>query len=457
MIKKVFLVSFILVLQFLVAEVSITSSKYNPYVNEIIEIKINIPGNDTQAPVKLIVENNIYKEIDHWITEMSYFDTTANKNSSYLVYTYVILLLEPGISEVYYKYDKWTSNIISLNIEQVNLNKEQPSLQSKLSDNVIYVREKAYVTNTVFSTKYVDDLNYTRPFSKMNTSNLDTPSRSKIMINGSKGQYKIVSAYSLSSNKPGKFIISESEISLGGELVTIPSHNVEVIKLPENINNTTIIGKSLNIEVTNLAEEYKNGDNIKFFINISGNANLSGITSLKDYFKVPEYVTESILSRSENVFDREMQHNIKFSYIGTLNSIVGLTINQVEIPFFNTEDKTTKFITFNKLHIKGNISGILLYTGIIVLLVIVFVVIIFTTNFLKKKPRDKKSDPIEKFKFSNREKDIFAILVNGKSTKEIAEELYISPETVKKHIQNILKKTNTNSRLELLALINSIK
>lgn len=51
---------------------------------------------------------------------------------------------------------------------------------------------------------------------------------------------------------------------------------------------------------------------------------------------------------------------------------------------------------------------------------------------------------------SKRERDVYALLVNGSSTKEIAETLCISENTAKTHIKHIYEKLQVSSRKELL-------
>ena len=51
-----------------------------------------------------------------------------------------------------------------------------------------------------------------------------------------------------------------------------------------------------------------------------------------------------------------------------------------------------------------------------------------------------------------RERDVLAELAKGKSDQEIAQALSISPETVRTHMVNILRKLNVNSRLEALVV-----
>jgi len=54
---------------------------------------------------------------------------------------------------------------------------------------------------------------------------------------------------------------------------------------------------------------------------------------------------------------------------------------------------------------------------------------------------------------SNRERDIIRLLVLNKNSKEIAQKLNISPNTVDTHRRNILKKLNLSSTGELIGMI----
>ena len=47
-----------------------------------------------------------------------------------------------------------------------------------------------------------------------------------------------------------------------------------------------------------------------------------------------------------------------------------------------------------------------------------------------------------------REKQILAFMASGYNYKTIADDLRISPSTVKTHISNIYKKTNSNNRFQ---------
>lgn len=57
---------------------------------------------------------------------------------------------------------------------------------------------------------------------------------------------------------------------------------------------------------------------------------------------------------------------------------------------------------------------------------------------------------------TTREKEVFELLVNGLTTKEIAESLKISEKTVRNHISNVMQKLGVKGRanavIELLKL-----
>ena len=59
---------------------------------------------------------------------------------------------------------------------------------------------------------------------------------------------------------------------------------------------------------------------------------------------------------------------------------------------------------------------------------------------------------IEKiFNITNRENDIIQRIYQGKTNKEIADELFIAERTVKSHLVNIFLKMSVNNRTKLIA------
>lgn len=55
------------------------------------------------------------------------------------------------------------------------------------------------------------------------------------------------------------------------------------------------------------------------------------------------------------------------------------------------------------------------------------------------------------YNFSSREIEVIKMIADGESSREIADRLFISPETVKTHRKNIFKKSGCNSAAELVA------
>ena len=60
---------------------------------------------------------------------------------------------------------------------------------------------------------------------------------------------------------------------------------------------------------------------------------------------------------------------------------------------------------------------------------------------------------LQKAYFTNKEEEILDLLYNGYSNDEVARSLFISRNTVKKHIYNIFKKTNIKSRNKLISYL----
>lgn len=63
------------------------------------------------------------------------------------------------------------------------------------------------------------------------------------------------------------------------------------------------------------------------------------------------------------------------------------------------------------------------------------------------------NDLSEHFLLTKREKEIMALLLEGKTNKEIEKELYISLQTVKSHIYNIYQKLNVQNRIQMINTI----
>ncbi|MGL1891909.1 MAG: helix-turn-helix transcriptional regulator [Spirochaetaceae bacterium] len=66
---------------------------------------------------------------------------------------------------------------------------------------------------------------------------------------------------------------------------------------------------------------------------------------------------------------------------------------------------------------------------------------------------EEKDSNLNKYSLTVREKEIGFLINKGLKNRIIGEILYISETTVKKHIYNIFRKININSRIELICLL----
>lgn len=62
---------------------------------------------------------------------------------------------------------------------------------------------------------------------------------------------------------------------------------------------------------------------------------------------------------------------------------------------------------------------------------------------------DRSNEIFELYEITEREKEIIALVCKGKTNKEVAEILFLSPLTVRDHLSNIYRKTNVNNRMKL--------
>jgi DNA-binding NarL/FixJ family response regulator len=69
-------------------------------------------------------------------------------------------------------------------------------------------------------------------------------------------------------------------------------------------------------------------------------------------------------------------------------------------------------------------------------------------NLASNVPRDEPSRMATAGRLTARERDVLGLLVNGSDTADIARRLFLSPNTVRTHVQNILSKLQVHSRLE---------
>ncbi len=72
-------------------------------------------------------------------------------------------------------------------------------------------------------------------------------------------------------------------------------------------------------------------------------------------------------------------------------------------------------------------------------------------------PEEKSTDTLATFNLSTREKEVLELLVKGCEYRDIADAMYISPHTVRKHIANIYSKLHISSKAQAIHLVQSVQ
>lgn len=158
-----------------------------------------------------------------------------------------------------------------------------------------------------------------------------------------------------------------------------------------------------------------------------------------------------------------------------LNLIALLLLNAVVLILFLMNLSFARLIIFELL-------SIMLYYAFLILSVFIFHAVfvgflpVFTCIILfnillilhqvhKNKEMAKELDTLQsddlhkieafckKYDITKREKDILLLIMNNHTKNEIGKKLFISPNTVKRHIYNIYKKTNVENREDLIKMI----
>ncbi len=85
---------------------------------------------------------------------------------------------------------------------------------------------------------------------------------------------------------------------------------------------------------------------------------------------------------------------------------------------------------------------------------IIFVIQYFVTKITVVPSVKIPDNFIKKYSISEKEKEIISLIVKGYSNKQIADNLFVSSQTVKNHVYNIFQKSTVKSRTELIHLVN---
>lgn len=78
---------------------------------------------------------------------------------------------------------------------------------------------------------------------------------------------------------------------------------------------------------------------------------------------------------------------------------------------------------------------------------------VYPNGVEKKYLSGKKHDIIEKYNFTEREKEVTKLVLKGLTNIEISNALFISESTVKKHLNNVFNKMQIKSRTQLMKIL----
>ncbi len=211
-------------------------------------------------------------------------------------------------------------------------------------------------------------------------------------------------------------------------------------------NNTTIIPSKKLSPKEILSNEYNFVDKEKikfekFKKQIKSNTTKDYLEKIRAYSKDSlKTLVVKLLSVKELNQKKLLQTDIALNseyYISLLDELKYSEINNLEYLFLERELSSYYLVNLKK---KQTLSIILNIIFGIIILVLTYIMYSFKSQ--------KKMCIIEEL--SNQEIKIKKHIIEGKSNKEIADELFISLNTVKTHITNIYSKLNVSNRKELI-------
>ena len=116
---------------------------------------------------------------------------------------------------------------------------------------------------------------------------------------------------------------------------------------------------------------------------------------------------------------------------------------------YKTELNSDKYIVSSSQENESSFN----WTNFVIALLMASVLLNLWFVFSAKK-RKLKQHTEAKEQLTKQEQNVLDLILNNKTNKDIAEELFVSVSTVKTHVNNVYKKLNVNSRDELKSLFN---
>ncbi|NLO10781.1 MAG: helix-turn-helix transcriptional regulator [Clostridiales bacterium] len=113
---------------------------------------------------------------------------------------------------------------------------------------------------------------------------------------------------------------------------------------------------------------------------------------------------------------------------------------------------------FSNIDTTNKLLAAIIFSVLFALLLFVFFIYIqkayHSASSYEASKEDKLHKFVQKYNLTSREKEVFQLLIKGIPNREIAQLMFISDNTVKFHVKNILQKTDCPNRADLINLYN---
>lgn len=460
-----------------IQDVILSTKTDEVYLHEYCEIDIEIIGASHKSDIELVItsedneivvkeQNKQYSFVDNTINNIRY--TTVDLQQRIVPLTTGDIALNVKVIDKTCEPHTVIEKTLNLKVHGKPLrNSPENFITYRINNTVFYVDEEIQLFYEVFSKDTcistrkdflkIDNINYGNAIGNryINLDPVDSYARDLIQITSlptalitytHPGEYNIPAL-------TGTFDFLDSNHNIYQSELSCPEIPIKIIERPK-VENELFIGKDFGIKKFELINEPNS-----FIISISGTGNLKDIESLQGYFSIGNNFIEHKLGYYKTLENGHIISLIEFKYTDINNEQYSTQLPTIKIPIFDTQVGATRYIKF----IPGKNRKIfyiliIIISSVIIALIAYGSISIFKGNRINNMEHShKKEISIEfekRFNFTNREKEVLKLLLEGKSPVQISELLFISPETAKKHINNIYKKSNVHSRYELMDKFN---
>lgn len=249
--------------------------------------------------------------------------------------------------------------------------------------------------------------------------------------------------------------------------LALPQQEYQFIPQPED-TPTQAHGSYARISESQLPGALRPGQQIDASFVITGDISLETIRDLNDFISTPKNLDVTISQPKLFWSDRTVLRQLEIRFSGEVHSFLGQELGRLELPYMDSASGEVRQLTVDFGRIEGLVQPVQLWGFIAFMLVAGMIALFGVRRWIAvlRKPKVRVDPPseaelalsmhkfVDDFGLTQREREILTILIQGKSAKDIADQLYIAPETARKHIKNIFRKTDTHNRFEVYVKFN---